>query len=168
MNSIPEDADISKMLEGAYFKDCFIGYIDDPNQTAMDVWLDLMKKTPQWVNALMSLRNRMVSFVGLKNLGTFGNVVLAKHGDDYLEGDRVGIFSVYLNKKYEVILEDKDKHLDVKVSLYLEPEGSRFKVHITTVVHVKNHLGKFYMLFVAPMHKLIVPSSLSHLEKATR
>jgi hypothetical protein len=35
------------------------------------------------------------------------------------------------------------------------------KVAITTVVHVNNFLGRFYLFFVVPVHKIIVPALLS-------
>ncbi|WP_419723785.1 DUF2867 domain-containing protein [Vibrio sinaloensis] len=38
-------------------------------------------------------------------------------------------------------------------------------MYVTTVVHIKNWLGRVYMLPVAPMHKIIVPSSLKALER---
>lgn len=66
-----------------------------------------------------------------------------------------------MNEANEVILEDKDKHLNVRLSVYLESENEVQKVSITTVVHVNNRLGKAYMLFVGPVHKLIVPAILT-------
>jgi 3-polyprenyl-4-hydroxybenzoate decarboxylase len=45
----------------------------------------------------------------------------------------------------------------------LEPDGEHAIVHVTTVVHVNNALGKLYMFFVAPLHKIIVPCSLKTL-----
>jgi len=34
-------------------------------------------------------------------------------------------------------------------------------VAVSTVVHVKNLLGRVYMLFVTPLHKCIVPAILA-------
>ncbi|MEO9273389.1 DUF2867 domain-containing protein [Marinomonas sp. 5E14-1] len=56
--------------------------------------------------------------------------------------------------------------MSVKVSFYIEPNGSTACVHASTVVHVNNTFGKVYMFFVAPVHKLIVPSSLKTLPQA--
>ena len=64
----------------------------------------------------------------------------------------------------EVVLEDHDKHLEVRVSLLVEPEGETAIVYANTVVHVNNVFGKIYMFFVTPFHKIIVPSSLKSLE----
>ena len=122
---------------------------------------------PSWVNALMSLRNQVVSKLGLKNLGSFSNIQQGKLAADYEVGDRVGIFILYDNTHQEVILEDQDKHLGVKLSFYIDPEidGGSAKVHATTVVHVNNTLGKVYMFLVKPAHKVIVPVTLKRLGK---
>ncbi|WP_342029478.1 DUF2867 domain-containing protein [Vibrio sp. S9_S30] len=129
----------------------------------MDVCLDLMSQSPQWVNTLMDLRNRIVSVFGLKNLGRMRDLQSNKEAADYRVGDRVGIFTLHSINQQEVILEDDDKHLNVKVSFYLEAQRDNIQVHATTVVHVYNNLGRVYMLFVTPVHKIIVPSSLKTL-----
>ncbi|MYN06281.1 DUF2867 domain-containing protein [Pseudoduganella aquatica] len=74
-------------------------------------------------------------------------------------GDRVGIFSILYLSDDEVILGDADKHLKVCVSVRKLSEA-RSAVAVSTVVHIHNLLGRVYMLFVAPVHKLIVPAVL--------
>ncbi len=112
----------------------------------------------------MWIRNRVVALFGLKKLSLIGDVIPAKQACDYLVGDQVGIFKVLFSRDQEVILEGRDKHLDVKLSLFLEPEGDVLKLYVTTVVHVKNRFGKVYMFFVVPIHKKVVPASLARLE----
>jgi hypothetical protein len=59
-------------------------------------------------------------------------------------------------------LGDSDKHLDVALSVHqrLNPETNQVELTVSTVVHIHNLLGRLYMLPVAPVHKLIVPSVL--------
>ena len=71
-------------------------------------------------------------------------------------GDLVGIFSIVYLSNAEVILCDIDKHLKVEVSVCKAAD----KVSVSTVVHTHNTLGRIYMLFVAPLHRRIVPASL--------
>lgn len=111
----------------------------------------------------MSLRNQVVSKLGLKNLGSLSDIDKHKSAADYNVGDRIGVFTLFSSFHNEVILEDRDKHLNVKVSFYVEPNGNTARVYVSTVVHVNNMFGKVYMFFVAPVHKLIVPSSLKSL-----
>ncbi|MBY4675231.1 DUF2867 domain-containing protein [Marinobacterium arenosum] len=164
--SIPGSSEVWTLMKGAYFYDSHSTKIRYDNQSALDVYFVIVRETPGWVNWLMSMRNKIVSKLGLKNLGHMSDIDFNKPSCDYKVGDRVGIFTVYANSNQEVILEDKDKHLDVRVSFYIEPEGDIATVHASTVVHVKNMLGKVYMFFVAPVHKIIVPTTLKKLPKA--
>jgi len=163
MAEIPKEAQIYQYVEEAYFSDCFSSSIDGESKTAMDVALDLNKATPKWVDYLMALRNKVVSRIGLKDLGVLSNISKEKAANDYQVGDQVGIFTLHHKAVNEVILEDDDKHLNVKVSLYLEPKDGVVKVSISTVVHVYNRLGRFYMFFVGPVHKIIVPAVIAKL-----
>ncbi|OFC69598.1 DUF2867 domain-containing protein [Alteromonas confluentis] len=166
MECIPDESKISSYATNAYFSDCFTSVTRYENQSALDIFLSIARKSPNWINFLMSLRNNIVSKFGLKNLGSLSDIEQYKSAIDYKVGDRVGIFTLHFNSHNEVILEDRDKHLNVKVSFYIEPNGNTARIYASTVVHVKNTLGKIYMLFVTPMHKLIVPSTLKALPKA--
>jgi len=163
MNNIPPNSKISSYVDGAYFADCHSTVMNYENQSALDIFLQQARDMPSWINALMSVRNQVVSMLGLKNLGSFSDLEQGKTGPDYKVGDRVGIFTLYENSQQEVILEDRDNHLSVKVSFYIEPDGDTAKVYATTVVHVNNTLGKVYMFFVTPVHKVIVPATLKRL-----
>ncbi len=152
--------------KGAYFADSFSCEIRNNNQTALDIYLEIAKQTPAWVSFLMATRNRIVSVLGLKNLGRLQDAMLAENVANISVGERIGIFTLHSNSDTEVVLEDSDKHLDVRVSFLLDVIGDKITVHATTVVHVHNMFGKVYMFFVAPVHKLIVPSSLKTLGQA--
>lgn len=166
MEHIPSNTKIKSYVADSYFSDCFSSIIRYKNQSALDVYLLIAREMPRWIDVLMSLRNKIVSKIGLKNLGKLSEIDFSKSSAGYEIGDRVGIFTLYANSHNEVILEDRDKHLNVKVSFYIEPDGDTAKVYASTVVHVNNNLGKVYMFFIGPVHKIIVPSSLKKLPKA--
>lgn len=153
---IPPQSEISRHLDGADFYDCYEMAIKPTPRSALDLYLQVVAGTPAWINSLMALRNRVVQLVGLKNLGGLGDVNTAKQASDYRVGDRVGIFTIRYLSEQEVILGDTDKHLHVEVSVCKLQD----KVAVSTVVHIHNLLGRVYMLFVAPMHRRIVPASL--------
>ncbi|CAN5813281.1 DUF2867 domain-containing protein [soil metagenome] len=177
--TIPRNSKIAGQLDGAYFADCYPLALNQDAPSALEIYLNLVAATPMWVNTLMALRNRAVALVGLKNLGHLGTLSKAKPASAYRVGDRVGIFSLLYVSENEIVLGETDKHLDVKLSLYkLPPDASRqtsaetwadtSAVHckngfaaITTVVHIHNTLGRLYMFFVGPVHKIIVPAMLS-------
>ncbi|AIS58222.1 DUF2867 domain-containing protein (plasmid) [Vibrio coralliilyticus] len=164
--SIPKHSKLFAYAKGAYFADSFSREIPNNNQTALDVYLEIAKQTPAWVSFLMATRNRIVSRLGLKHLGRLQDAVSKEKAANIRVGERIGIFSLHSKSDTEIVLEDRDKHLDVRVSFLLDVSGDNITVHATTVVHVHNLLGKVYMFFVAPVHKLIVPSSLKTLAPA--
>jgi len=127
---------------------------------ALGQFLKAAQATPSWVNHLMSVRNRVVAQLGLKDLGHLSGFNPDKPLGEYQPGDRIGIFTLLENQAEEVVLGDADKHLDVALSVHLgrDPECDRVVLTVSTVVHIHNLLGRLYMLPVAPVHKLIVPS----------
>lgn len=163
--SIPKECEISKALNNVYYQDCYRFNSPVENRVALQIWLDHASQTPTWVNLLMNVRNNIVFLLGLKNLGRIGEFDACKPIYAYQIGDEVGIFTLIFLSENEVILEDSDKHLDVKISIYRNNHETAL-IHISSVVHVHNWLGKLYMLFVKPMHKIIVPSSIIRAETA--
>lgn len=161
--TIPPHSKLFEYAKGAYFSDSFSREISNKNQTALDVYLEIAKQTPGWVSFLMEVRNRFVSKLGLKHLGRFQDAATLKKTEAIEVGERIGIFTLKSHSDTEIVLEDSDKHLDVRVSFLLDIQVEKITVHATTVVHVHNWLGKAYMFFVKPIHKIIVPNSLKGL-----
>lgn len=157
----PTGSAIRDRLSGAYFHDCFRMRLPaDAPASVLGLYLRTVAAAPGWVDGLMVARNRTVSLLGLKDLGALGAVDPARPAEAYCVGDRVGIFSLLRSRADEVILGDSDRHLDVQVSVCLRMEGEERDVFVTTVVHVRNLLGRLYMLPVAPVHRRIVPAML--------
>ncbi|TFH90447.1 DUF2867 domain-containing protein [Vibrio ouci] len=160
---LPADADIHPYLSHAYFADSYSIELPYQGESALEIYFEMVNRTPKWVNCLMDLRNRIVSKLGLKHLGRMADLDKNKPIEEYKVGDQVGIFSIVSLRHNEIVVEDCDKHLNVRLSFLLVPDGNRVTLHATTVVHVKNTFGKVYMFFVAPVHKVIVPRSLNTL-----
>ncbi|EEX94872.1 hypothetical protein VIOR3934_05244 [Vibrio orientalis CIP 102891 = ATCC 33934] len=160
---LPANADIHPYLPQSYFADSHSIELSYRGESALEIYFEMVSRTPKWVNFLMDLRNRIVSKLGLKHLGRMADLDQNKPVEDYKVGDQVGIFSIVSLRHNEVVVEDCDKHLNVRLSFLLVPNGNQVTLHATTVVHVKNTFGKVYMFFVAPVHKVIVPKSLNSL-----
>lgn len=162
---VPPGSAINARLPGAYFHDSYVISVPDTTRTALSYFLIAVANTPPWVISLMALRNKMVRFVGLKDLGGLGELNSSKPASAYAPGDRVGIFTLISNSSNEALLGDRDKHLDVVLSVYKHPrpQGGVQSVSVTTVVHVHNLLGRIYMIPVAPLHKLIAPAVLARI-----
>ncbi|MEO6016579.1 MAG: DUF2867 domain-containing protein, partial [Polaromonas sp.] len=59
----------------------------------------------------------------------------------------------------ELVLQDDDKHLLVQLSVLKQPHDDvHDRLTISTVVHIHNTLGRIYMAFVGPAHKVIAPA----------
>ena len=155
----PPGSRIAAMLPGAYFHDAWAMTASQPELTALDQFLLAARKTPRWVEACMGLRNRVVRRLGLKDLGGLSSLAAHRTARDYRPGDRVGIFTLFDNDPDEALLGDRDRHLDVMLSVHKSAPTATQPVFVTvtTVVHVHNLLGRLYMLPVTPMHKLITP-----------
>lgn len=162
-SDVPPRSAINAMVRGAYFHDCYAIAVPDSTRTALDYFLTALGNTPPWINSLMALRNKFVRLVGLKDLGGLGQLNSEKPASTYAPGDRVGIFTLISNSPDEALLGDRDKHLDVVLSVCSSPLGSDGlrSISVTTVVHVHNLLGRIYMLPVTPLHKIIAPAVLS-------
>ena len=165
---VPPATRISSEIPGSDFHDCYVLPLAHEGRSALEIFLQTMARSPRWVEAMMGLRNRIVGLFGLKNLGHLGALPPHKETAEYRIGDRVGIFTLLSMSDDEVILGDDDKHLDVKVSLCKVMRDDHEAVAVTTVVHIHNLLGRVYMLFVAPMHRIIAPAVMARGASASR
>ncbi|HSV51785.1 MAG TPA: DUF2867 domain-containing protein [Burkholderiaceae bacterium] len=163
----PQASAIHARVAGSHFHDSYSIDVANASRTALGHFFDTVAQTPGWVNVLMAMRNRVVALFGLKHLGHLGKVDAAKPEQAYAPGDRVGIFTLVSNTPDEVILEDNDKHLHVMLSVLRLPPGASGTraIAVSTVVHIHNTLGRLYMIPVAPIHKLIVPSVLARIAR---
>ena len=159
--AVPAQSVLAPSLPTADFADCYLLPDPDPQAPLLQSWLRLSARTPAWMAALMSLRNRVVRLVGLKDLGGLAARQPGKPAEAYRIGDRVGIFTLEQQRPGELVLGDDDKHLHVRLSLLrlAQPDGGS-RLALTTVVHEHNRLGRLYMALVGPAHSLIVPLML--------
>jgi hypothetical protein len=166
MVTVPPNSQISQHLVNANFFDAFQINLTPCKRSALEIYLEVIAKTPSWISFLMALRNRAAPMFGIKNLGSLTNINCNKKASEYQVGDRVGIFTIHSMTDNEVILMDSDQHLDAKISICKIPSlsDSENAVTVSTVVHVHNLLGHVYMFFVVPFHKRIVPSVLHQSE----
>ncbi len=166
---VPANSNIAAKLAGADYFDSWSVISDASGLSALGYFISAARKTPRWVDICMTVRNQIGQYAGLKDLGTLSEVSDSKAVKEYKPGDRVGIFTVFENTFDEALIGDKDKHLDVVLSIHRKelPDEKQVAITITTVVHVKNMLGHIYMLPVKPMHRLIAPAVLSTIGNAS-
>ncbi|MFN3362998.1 DUF2867 domain-containing protein [Allorhizobium sp. NPDC080224] len=137
-------------LPEADWADSYGVRLDGSDLDPMEVARDLMGRAPRWVGALLKIRNLIVGFFGLKS------AELELTGQD-----RIGGFPVIAHDGDHVLLGFNDKHLDFRIIVAVEPEGTGHQhVSLTTLVQRHNLFGRVYILVVTPFHKLIVKTFL--------
>lgn len=152
------------------YTDSYRGILQDNNNqlTPGDAAKAFFSSGPQWVGKLFALRNKIASLFGLKTAGPAGDRQSQLENFKGEPGEQMGLFRVYERTEKEVILGEDDKHLDFRVSLFMEPckTGSRQKeLTITTTVVFNNWFGRLYFLPVRIFHKRIVPVMLKGIIK---
>jgi len=158
LSALPQDSQISSQLNNAYFHDSWSIVLGQPGLNVFQQLIKLFHHTPQWIEWSMNLRNKITSKIGLKDLGSFKQIDPHKKENDYVVGDRIGIFTLLQRTENELVIGDDDKHLNVTLSIYKNEKTQELTV--TTIVHIKNLLGRIYMLPVIPAHRKIVPATL--------
>ncbi len=161
---VPSFSALRDSLRTAYFYDCYTVELPPDGRSPLELYLAVVSRTPRWVDALMKLRNKVVAKLGLKTMGVLSAIDRAKPAQAYAVGDRAGIFKLLEIHPDEVILGETDAHLDVKVSIARQDKPGGTAVSVSTVVHVHNALGRVYMFFVAPAHKIIAPATVSRIK----
>ena len=123
---------------------------------------------PKWIDSLFMIRNRLVGLLGLK---TTSNITDRQNQLDNFKcekGEQLGLFKVFDKTNNEVILGEDDKHLNFRVSLFLDRSNDiseQKTLTITTTVKFNNIFGRLYFLPVRAFHKLIVPAMLKGIIK---
>jgi len=153
----PAESALRDWLGTADFHDSYESRLSDRDLSPTEIFIRASRATPGWAETLMTIRNRAVSLLGLKDVGNLRKRV-DRPADSYAVGDRLGIFTVFAKTKTELVLGIDDLHLDVRVSvLKLSRNGQPFYT-LSTVVKTHNCLGRLYMLPVGRIHPVIVKS----------
>lgn len=160
---IPTGCQLNNRQHDADFADAYEILVPKTKMTATELYRAITSQTPGWVDALMRLRNHVVKLFGLKNLGSMVNVPPG----EAIPGKRMGLFEVVSSSLHELVLQDDDKHLLVQLSVLKQThDAAHDKLTLSTVVHIHNTLGRAYMAFVGPAHKVIAPAVLRRAPQA--
>ncbi|GAE31021.1 DUF2867 domain-containing protein [Halalkalibacter hemicellulosilyticus] len=115
--------------------------------------------SPQWVNRLFSLRNRIARIIGLKTPDHKSKKINVQ------VGETIGLFTLYDMNEYEAIMGQNDKHLDFRVSILLERVDKGYHIYISTVVAFHGISGRLYFVPVKPFHKFVSKAILREMVK---
>jgi hypothetical protein len=160
--AFPAATGLGGFRDGADFWDSYAAPLTDLALSPTEIFLRALRATPRWVGRAMSIRNRIVRRLGLKDVGSM-SAMDDKPAAAYQTGDRLGIFTVLGVSETELLLGIDDSHLDVRVSILRPDEGPRRYV-VSTVVRVHNALGRLYMVPVGRVHPFVVRAMMRRAE----
>ncbi len=150
--------------------DSFKGQFDDKFQNigTTEVGKSFFSSGPKWIDKLFAFRNKLASLFGLKTSGKIADKQKIIDNFTCEKGEQLGLFKVFEKTSDEIILGEDDKHLNFRVSLFIDKENenkTKKNLIITTTVKFNNWFGLLYFLPVRPFHKLIVPTMLKGIIK---
>ena len=158
----PADCSLYDRLPEATFHDAFEAELRNAGLTPIEIAVRFLRATPDWVETLLSIRNRAVSLVGIRDVGALG-AVSDKPACDYKVGDKLSFFDILALTENEVVAGADDSHLDVRIAFVKRHVEGRATYALCSWVKTHNALGRLYMIPVGPMHKLIVKSAMRSL-----
>ncbi|MFL9986850.1 DUF2867 domain-containing protein [Paraburkholderia sediminicola] len=157
--AVPAESGVARMYDAPDLADAYAvrlpdNAIDDPELLARFMFAH----QAGWIAKLLGLRDALVARFGLKTSKQLRMAIAPG------SRDRVDIFRIYTRSAREIILGENDSHLDFRLSVLQQTrdthEGSARYLILSTVVHCHNGLGRFYILAIAPFHRLVVRSTL--------
>jgi Protein of unknown function (DUF2867) len=101
---------------------------------------------------LMRLRDALVRPFGLKTTPRG-----PRRPPHFVQGERVGLFRVFLRSEDELVLGEDDRHLDFRVCLRVAGDGP---ATLPTLVRFHNVFGRAYFACIRPFHALVVKRML--------
>ncbi len=142
LTTIPENSIISNGFETIDYCDSY-RINKATNETAEEIAIKIFKQS-KWEKRLFAIRDAIAGIFGLKT------------GKETPQTQTVGFFPIIEQHENEIILGANDKHLNLKVSVFIDREKSF--IYLTTIVHFNNFFGRLYFLPVKPFHKILVKS----------
>ncbi|WKA28641.1 DUF2867 domain-containing protein [Bradyrhizobium roseum] len=150
VHEIAPTVDAETLLAGAQFADAFCVDVADRDLNARRAAERMMARQPRWAEALLSLRNLLVTPLGLKTSGASPGAMR----------DMIGIFPVVSETPERLVAGFNDSHLDFRIVVDVTAPGGVRQVTATTLVKTHNWLGRTYLATIMPFHRLIVPALL--------
>ena len=150
---VPSASTLSReLIERAYFRDSFRAPLSRRDLGVTDIFLAIFAHHPLWMKLLLIVRNKAASLAGL-SAPTASEILHADLKDQYVVGDKIGVWPIFSLSDDEVIAGRDNKHLDFRVSVLKLPDGDGSSVVVSTVCTIHNIFGKLYLLFIVPFHR---------------
>ena len=150
-NSIPLDSILFESSKKSSYKDSArISTIRNDIQS-WELVAAFFHSAPSWMKHLLSLRNKIVKCFGIKS----GSLDVTEINPPFDVGQEFGGFKIYSLNSTEAVIGEDDVHLNFRISFMVDTNNGG-EIVMSTVVDINNFLGTIYMLFVKPIHRVLV------------
>ena len=160
--AVPEYSKVSEYLPHIHYCDCY--QVVTKTDLSVDQLTTEIFQTPHWADVLLNIRNALVKLVELQAGGNKLETHIAAY---YPPGTKAVYFTVTDRTEQEIIMAEKDTHLDFWVSVMICREDDQTVVSLITLVKYNNLLGRIYYFFVKPFHRIICSSLMKRLLKSS-
>ena len=158
VREITPDVEAGTVLAGAQFIDAFRVEIGKAAVNAREACTRMVLNGPRWVDALVRLRNVLVTPFGLKTSGEGAPA----------PGGLIGLFPVLSETPQRLIAGFDDSHLDFRIVVDVAGNAASRQVTLTTLVKTNNLLGRIYLALITPFHKLVARGMMARIEQPAR
>lgn len=158
VREVTPNVDASAVLSGAQFIDAFRVEIGAKAMNAREACVRMVLHGPRWIDALIRLRNILVTPFGLKTSGEGAPA----------PGGLIGLFPVLSETPERLIAGFDDYHLDFRVVVDVAGDAADRQVTLTTLVRTNNLLGRAYLTLIVPFHKLVARSMMGDIVEPAR
>ena len=150
VHEVDPDVDSSALLAGAQFIDAYSIAIGNAALDARRAAEKMLARGPRWIEALLALRNYLVTPFGLKTSAA----------NEASASNIIGIFPIVSQSPDRLVAGFDDRHLDFRVVVDVAACGHGQRVTATTLVLTHNLLGRSYLAIILPFHRFVVRALL--------
>jgi len=150
VHEVDPDVDSSALLAGAQFIDAYSIVIGNAALDARRAAEKMLARGPRWIEALLALRNYLVTPFGLKTSAA----------NEASASNIIGIFPIVSQSPDRLVAGFDDRHLDFRVVVDVAACGHGQRVTATTLVLTHNLLGRSYLAIILPFHRFVVRALL--------
>lgn len=158
--SQPEQDILSQKTEAPYFRDALSAKISQQQLSPSELQYAIFNYMPNWVNQLMSLRNKIVKLFGFD----VGQNNMQPEKAELEVGDQAGFLTISEKYDDEIISHAEDKHM----SFYISVKKQNDTVIVSTLVNQKSLIGRVYVNAILPFHYVIARTVIYNAIKAER
>ena len=156
---IPHASIITKNFNAYDYSDTYS--IAASQSLSVDESITKIFAVPTFVSTLLKLRDSLAVMFNHKATTSKTTVL-----PFYEIGSKAVFFTVIDRNEHEIVLEEKDKHLDFRTSVFHSTENGRKYIYLTTLVKYNNTAGRIYFCIVKPFHTMLVKIMLKNYLKS--